>query len=82
MRILGSHPVVRSQLAKLALLAGKVVEFETFGCFQSQKEKKSDCDALILPRFFLGTNFAPIPVTLIISSPETNSVCSQAGRAT
>jgi hypothetical protein len=40
MRILGSHPAVRSQLAKLAVLAGKVVEFETFGCSESQKEKK------------------------------------------
>jgi hypothetical protein len=33
MRILGSRPGVGSQLAKHAILAGKVVEFETFGCF-------------------------------------------------
>jgi hypothetical protein len=78
MRILRSHPAVKLQFAKLALLAGKVVEFGTFGCSESQKEKKSDGDALNLPRVFQGTMFAPIPVALTISSPETNSVCPQA----
>ena len=70
--------MVRSQLAKLALLPRKVVEFGTFGCSESQKEKKSDGDALNLPRFFQGTMFASIPVALTISSPETNSVDPQA----
>jgi hypothetical protein len=52
MRILGLHPVVRSQDAKLAILAGKVIEFEGLGCSESQKEKKADGDILILSRFF------------------------------
>ena len=52
MRILGSHTAVRSQFAKLAVLAGKMVEFETFGCSESQKEKKSAGDALNLLGFF------------------------------
>jgi hypothetical protein len=78
MRILGSHPGMRLQFAKLALLAGKVLELEIFGYPESQKEKKSHGDTLNLPRFFQGTMFAPIPVALTISSPETNSVCPQA----
>ncbi|MGB8414308.1 MAG: hypothetical protein WCE23_15940 [Candidatus Binatus sp.] len=52
MRILGSHPMVRSQLAKRMVLAAKVVGFETFGCSNSHKEKKPYGDTLNLLRFF------------------------------
>jgi hypothetical protein len=52
MRILGSHPAARSQVAKRMILAAKVVGFETIGCSDSHKEKNSYGDTLNLLRFF------------------------------
>jgi hypothetical protein len=52
MRILGSHPMVRSQDAKPVVLVGKATEFDSLGCLESQKEKKLDGDILILAQFF------------------------------
>ncbi len=52
MRIWGLHFGVVLQLAKLAVLAEKVIEFEIFGFFSSQKEKISFGDALVLLGFF------------------------------
>jgi hypothetical protein len=40
------------QFAKLAILVGKVIKFEIFGCSESQKEKKTRDDALNLLGFF------------------------------
>jgi hypothetical protein len=52
MRILGSHPVTRSQVAKRTILAAKIIKIEIFGCSHSHNEKNSDGDTLNLLRFF------------------------------
>jgi len=49
---LESRSAASLQIAKLAVLAGKVIEFEIFGFFSSQKEKISLRDALGLLGFF------------------------------
>jgi len=49
---LASRSGVSLQLAKLTVLAGKVIEFLTFGFLGSQKEKISFGEALDLLGFF------------------------------
>jgi hypothetical protein len=49
---LDSRSAVTLQIAKLAVLAGKVIEFEISSSSSSQKEKISFSDALVLLGFF------------------------------
>jgi hypothetical protein len=45
--------------------------------FRVAKREKNLTPMLEFARFFQGTMFASPPVTLTISSPETNSVCPE-----